>query len=72
MSPLVWFNIFWSLGYVLFTAVTSTYLLLVPAVALRLVSRTLYSQATSAVFAMWWTSCLFITERMNGQHPLRI
>ena len=68
MSPFTrdWLCVVWGVGYVLFTAVTSTLTLLAPLTALRLVSLSLYSRATSAVFALWWTSCLFITERMNG------
>ena len=67
MTPLQWFRIFSSLGYVLFTSVTSTLTLLVPAVVLlRPLSSRLYARATSAIFAAWWTSCLFITERLNG------
>ena len=61
-----WFHIFWSLGYVLFTATTSSVTLLFPAILLRLFSVPLYSRATSAIFSCWWTSCLFITERLNG------
>ena len=61
-----WFNIFCSLGYVLFTATTSTLTLLVPAIVLRLISTSLYSRVTSGIFACWWTSCLFITETLNG------
>ena len=30
------------------------------------ISLSLYSRATSWIFACWWTSCLFITERLNG------
>jgi len=67
MTPLQWFRIFSSLGYVLFTSVTSTLTLLVPAVVLlRPLSSRLYARATSSIFAAWWTSCLFITERLNG------
>ena len=67
MTPYQWFNIFSSLGYVLFTATTSTLTLLVPAIVfLRPISLSLYSRATSWIFACWWTSCLFITERLNG------
>lgn len=61
-----WFNIVWSLGYVIFTATTSTLTLLVPAILLRLFSASLYARVTSGIFSCWWTSCLFITERLNG------
>ena len=63
-----WFNIFWSLGYVLFTATTSSVTLLAPVAIIRLVSVPLYARVTSAIFSCWWTSCLFITERLNGVH----
>jgi hypothetical protein len=51
-----WFNIVWSLGYVLFTAVTSTLMLLVPATLLRLISAELSSKATSAVGLCNWNA----------------
>ena len=67
MGFLQWFNVWWSLGYVLFTATTATLMLLIPAVCLvRPVSHGAYARVTSLVFACWWTSCLFITERLNG------
>ena len=67
MGLVQWFNVWWSLGYVLLTATTSTLMLLVPAIVVfRPISLSLYSRATSWIFALWWTSCLFITERLNG------
>ena len=67
MGLVRWFNVWWSLGYVLLTATTSTLMLLVPAIVVfRPISLSLYSRATSWIFALWWTSCLFITERLNG------
>ena len=67
MGLVQWFNVWWSLGYVLLTATTSTLMLLVPAILVfRPISLSLYSRATSWIFALWWTSCLFITERLNG------
>ena len=67
MTPYQWFNVVSSLGYVLFTATTSTVTMLVPAIILlRPVSANLYARCTSWIFACWWTSCLFITERLNG------
>lgn len=67
MGLVQWFNVWWSLGYVLLTATTSTLMLLVPVIlVLRPISLSLYSRATSWIFALWWTSCLFITERLNG------
>jgi lysocardiolipin and lysophospholipid acyltransferase len=66
MGFVQWFNVWWSLGYVLLTATTSTLMLLVPAIVLfRPISLSLYSRVTSWIFALWWTSCLFITERLN-------
>ena len=67
MGLVRWFNVWWSLGYVLLTATTSTLMLLVPAIVVfRPISLSLYSRATSWIFALWWTSCLFITERLNA------
>tara|TARA_B110000977_G_scaffold88331_1_gene117388 strand:+ start:264 stop:1436 length:1173 start_codon:yes stop_codon:yes gene_type:complete len=66
MGFIQWFNVWWSLGYVLFTATASTLMLLVPAIILfRPISKSLYARCTSWIFALWWTSCLFITERLN-------
>jgi lysocardiolipin and lysophospholipid acyltransferase len=67
MGLVQWFNVWWSLGYVLLTATTATLMLLVPAIVVfRPISLSLYSRATSWILALWWTSCLFITERLNG------
>ena len=67
MTPYQWFNVVSSLGYVLFTAATSTVTMLVPTIILlRPLSPNLYARVTSNIFACWWTSCLFITERLNN------